>query len=73
MQQIILIEREEGGYIAEVPTLPTCTSQGNTAREAINNVMKAMALHHLTSTANNSPAEAKRSSGLRAFSTIHMR
>jgi predicted RNase H-like HicB family nuclease len=69
MQQVILIEREEGGYIVEVPSLPNCTSQGNTVREALNNVMKAMTLYSTT----KSPAETKRASGLRPGSKVHMR
>lgn len=37
------IERDEAGYyVAEVPALPGCLSQGTTKQEAINNVQEAI-------------------------------
>jgi antitoxin HicB len=46
MRQVILIpDRESGGYIVEVPSLPGCYSQGDTFDEAIANIRAAIDLH----------------------------
>jgi predicted RNase H-like HicB family nuclease len=43
MRQVILFpDREDGGWIAEVPSLPGCLSQGDTREEAIANVRDAI-------------------------------
>jgi predicted RNase H-like HicB family nuclease len=40
----VLIEQDEDGvYIAEVPILPGCLSQGKTRSEAIDNIKEAIA------------------------------
>lgn len=40
----ITIERDEDGYfVAEVPALPGCLSQGKSRREAIKNIHEAIA------------------------------
>jgi predicted RNase H-like HicB family nuclease len=36
---------EDGVYVAEVPALPGCVSQGTTRSEALNNVRDAIALY----------------------------
>lgn len=42
----ILIEKDEDGYyIATVPALPGCISQGKTEKEAKNNIKEAIELH----------------------------
>ena len=39
----ISIEKDEAGYyVAEVPALPGCVSQGNTREEAIANIREAI-------------------------------
>jgi len=44
MRYRVLIEQDEDGvYIAEVPALPGCISQGKTRREAIDNIKEAIA------------------------------
>ncbi len=46
MRQVILIpDRESGGYVVEVPSLPGCYSQGETVEEALANIREAMNLH----------------------------
>lgn len=46
MRQVILIpDLESGGYVAEVPSLPGCYSQGETKEQAIANIREAIALH----------------------------
>jgi predicted RNase H-like HicB family nuclease len=40
----VLVEPEEdGGFVAEVPSLPGCISQGKTRAEALENVKEAIA------------------------------
>ncbi len=44
MRYRVLIEQDEDGvYVAEVPALPGCISQGNTRSEAIDNIKEAIA------------------------------
>ena len=39
----ILIEQDEDGvYVAECPSLPGCVSQGQTRKEALDNIQDAM-------------------------------
>ena len=43
MRQVILYpDREDGGWVAEVPSLPGCVSQGETQLEALSNIRDAM-------------------------------
>jgi predicted RNase H-like HicB family nuclease len=40
----VILERDEAGYyVAEVPAMPGCMSQGRTRREAIANIKEAIA------------------------------
>ena len=42
-QYRVLIERDEDGvFVAEVPSLPGCVSQGNTRDEALTNIKDAI-------------------------------
>ncbi len=44
MKLHVIIEKDEAGYyVAEVPALPGCLSQGNTYEEAIANIKEAIA------------------------------
>lgn len=44
MKYRVLIETDEDGmYVAEVPSLPGCISQGKTRNEALTNVKEAIA------------------------------
>jgi predicted RNase H-like HicB family nuclease len=45
MRQVIIEPAEEGGYIASVPSLPGCYSQGDTWQEVISNVREAIELY----------------------------
>lgn len=46
MKYRVLIEQDEDGiYVAEVPTLPGCISQGHTRDEAIKNIKEAIAAY----------------------------
>lgn len=43
MRQVIVIpDLEDGGYIAEVPSLPGCYSQGETIEETLANIREAI-------------------------------
>ena len=43
MRQVTLYpDREDGGWVAEVPSLPGCVSQGETRDEALANVREAI-------------------------------
>lgn len=42
-------------WIAEVPSLPGCVSQGNTREEAIASIREAIELHLETLAAHNQP------------------
>jgi antitoxin HicB len=44
MKYRVLIEQDEDGvFVAQVPALPGCISQGQTRREALDNVREAIA------------------------------
>lgn len=43
MRQVVLYpDRDDGGWVAEVPSLPGCMTQGATREEAISNVRDAI-------------------------------
>jgi predicted RNase H-like HicB family nuclease len=44
MKLHVRIEQDEAGYfVAEMPTLPGCLSQGQTREEAVENIQEAIA------------------------------
>jgi len=43
--KVILEPQAEGGYVAYVPALPGCFSQGETKEEALKNIMEAIELY----------------------------
>lgn len=43
--RVIIEPDEDGVYVAEVPTLPGCISQGQTRAEAIENIKEAIAAY----------------------------
>jgi predicted RNase H-like HicB family nuclease len=42
MRQVMLYPGEDGYWVAEVPSLPGCISQGKTREEAVQNVREAI-------------------------------
>jgi len=48
---VVLLEDETGGYVAIVPTLPGCHTQGDTLSEVMENVKEAINLYMETLTA----------------------
>lgn len=56
MKYRVKIEQDEDGiFIAEVPALPGCITQGSTRNEAIENIKEAIALYLESLTAHNEP------------------
>lgn len=43
--RVLIVQDEDGIFVAEVPTLPGCISQGSTRKEALANVQEAMELY----------------------------
>ena len=43
MRQVVLYPGEDGCWVAEVPSLPGCISQGQTREEALTNIRDAIA------------------------------
>ena len=43
--QVILEPSDEGGFTVYVPSLPGCISEGNTKREALQNIKEAIELY----------------------------
>jgi len=42
MRQVIVYPGEDGYWVAEVPSLPGCISQGKTREEAVANIREAI-------------------------------
>ena len=42
---VVLEQEEDGGYVATVPALPACVSQGDTRAEALDNIREAIELY----------------------------
>lgn len=56
MKYRVLIEQDEDGvFVAEVPSLPGCISQGRTRTEATENIKEAIALYLDSLSAYNEP------------------
>lgn len=46
MRYTVILEHEaDGGYVASVPALPGCVSQGNSRSEVIENIREAIELY----------------------------
>ena len=42
MRQVVIYPGEDGYWVAELPSLPGCISQGKTREEAIENIKEAI-------------------------------
>jgi predicted RNase H-like HicB family nuclease len=52
----VFIEQDEDGvFVAEVPALPGCISQGNTRKEALQNIQEAITVYLESLKAHNEP------------------
>jgi predicted RNase H-like HicB family nuclease len=46
MRYTVVLEKEsDGGYVATVPALPGCVSQGDTRQQALDNIREAIELY----------------------------
>jgi predicted RNase H-like HicB family nuclease len=56
MKYRVLIQQDEDGmYVAEVPSLPGCISQGRTREQAVDNIREAIAVYLESLEAHNEP------------------
>ena len=56
MKYRVFIEQDEDGmFVAEVPALPGCISQGNTREEALRNIQEAIIVYLESLKAHNEP------------------
>ncbi len=60
MRQALVYQGESGLWVAEVPSLPGCVSQGATLEEAVKNVREAIELHIETLRAHRQPVPPER-------------
>ena len=50
-------DKEYRGYVADVPSMPGCMSQGKTAKAALRNVREAVALYKQVQRKRKAPAK----------------
>ena len=56
MKYRVFIEQDEDGvFVAEVPALPGCISQGNTRKEALRNIQEAITVYLESLKVHNEP------------------
>ena len=56
MKYRVLIEQDEDGmFVAEVPVLPGCVSQGETRKEAVQNIQEAITVYLRSLKAHSEP------------------
>jgi predicted RNase H-like HicB family nuclease len=53
--RILLEQDEEGVFVAQVPALPGCLSQGKTRKEALKNIQEAVVVYLESLQAHNEP------------------
>jgi predicted RNase H-like HicB family nuclease len=60
---VVLLKEEDGGYVASVPVLPGCVSQGDTRAEALRNIEEAIEvyLEDVRASGESVPIEDERS------------
>ncbi len=56
--RVILEPDEDGVYVAQVPALPGCVSQGKTRSEALKNIQEAIELYLESLREHNEPIPA---------------
>ena len=58
MRQVVLCRGKDGFWVAEVPSLPGCISQGNTREQALTNIRDAIQGYIEALEADNIPVPA---------------
>lgn len=56
---VVLQQEEDGGYVAKVPALPGCVSQGDSREEALRNIEEAAELYIEDCIASGDPIPAE--------------
>lgn len=60
MRYTVVLEREsDGGYVASIPVLSGCVSQGGTKEEAMSNILEAAELYIEDCIASGDPVPAE--------------
>ena len=60
MRYTVTLEQEpDGGYVATVPVLPGCVSQGDSREDALKNIREAMELYVEDCMASGDPVPAE--------------
>ena len=65
---VVILEDETGGYVAFVPNLPGCHTQGETLEELMENVREAIQLYLETLTDEEKEEALKRAQGIQRVS-----
>ena len=53
--RVFIDQDEDGVFVAEVPALPGCISQGNTRKKALRNIQEAITVYLESLKAHNEP------------------
>ncbi len=53
--RVVIEQDEDGAFVAQVPALPGCVSQGKTRSEALKNIKEAIELYLESLKAHNEP------------------
>ena len=53
--RVVIEQDEDGAFVAEVPSLPGCLSQGKTREEAVGNAQEAIAAYMESLKAHGEP------------------
>jgi predicted RNase H-like HicB family nuclease len=64
MRQVVIYPGEDGFWIAEVPSLPGCISQGETREQALSNIREAITGYVESLEADNLPVPKETFSAL---------
>jgi predicted RNase H-like HicB family nuclease len=64
MRQVVIYPGEDGFWVAEVPSLPGCVSQGETREQALSNIREAIAGYVESLEADNLPVPEETFSAL---------
>jgi len=68
--RVLIGQDEDGVYVAEVPSLPGCISQGQTRSEALDNIKEAIAGYLASLEAHKEPVPTAQSNNLRVRATL---
>ena len=74
MKYRVLIEQDEDSvYVAEAPTLPGCTSQGETREAAVENIKETTTVYLKSLEAHDAPVPPPNSAGTSRLPSLALR